>query len=200
MDTMLSVAAIHIGARSSPDSLNCTHVTYYRDKALYNIRKATMTLSNQNLRALHMASMLLATTSLAADKTLNYPGLWVTNWLAMASGPRILTEWRPSTPQETPKGDEPPARVHAPGIAPDRVTPAIMPIDIERLLVIGEDEEDWQHRGALREAATGIAELFGAVCLDPEGGILVHFKVRAWAFSLTSNYFIDLVRQARPAH
>ena len=198
MDTILGVAAIHLGTHATPDQPSLVPVSHYRNKALYNVRQATGSLSDQNLRALHMASMLLATTSLAADKALNYSGLWVTNWLVMASGPRVLTESRHTSSAAASQEDKSPAPVHAPGLAPDRMTPAVMPAGLEELLRIDKEDDDWQHRDVLREAANGIAELFGGLCLDPEGGILLQFKVRAWTFSLTSSHFVDLVQQKNP--
>ncbi|KAH8885760.1 hypothetical protein GQ53DRAFT_785441 [Thozetella sp. PMI_491] len=198
MDTILGIAAIHLGSNMSTDASAPVPVAQYRDKALYNLRKATMALSNQNLRPIHMASMLLASTSLAADRTLNYPGLWVSNWIAMAAGPRVLTESRHTPPPSPTQEPVRPVPVHAAGLEPDRLTPAVMPIDLDKILDIPEDDEDWRHRAVLREAAGGIAELFGALCLEPGGGLTVEFKVRAWPFSLTSSYFLDLVRQERP--
>jgi hypothetical protein len=192
LDVILFVAIVHL---SSSDSANLPTVLY-RDSALRGLRQEVAAMSSQNRRALTAASHLLGTVSFAADRVLEYPGLWVTNWLALGRGTQSF-QTSPETSAFRQRHDSDKAPVLAAGHFDDLPVPATMPQDLERLLLIHEGDHDWIHRHVLFEAAAGIVNIIGSLAL-PIHKRWTEYKVMAWAFSLVSSEFVAMVRQGRP--
>ncbi|SPO07724.1 uncharacterized protein DNG_10419 [Cephalotrichum gorgonifer] len=195
METLLCTAIIH---------LECTgvgsagpEISIYRYRAIRSFRKEIENVTAHNLRALVMASTLLAATTLAADRVMNYSGLWITNWLAMPQGPRALLLRRDGLPFDRTEEYGTPPCVHTMGRMTDVPAPVTIPDVLEEVLRISHDEDDWLFRQDLREAATGIGELFGAL-LTPQLKPWFHLKIRSWPYTFASGRFVELIRRSRP--
>lgn len=192
LDVILFVAMIHL---SSSDSAGLSTILY-RDSALRGLRQELAMVSSQNRRAVTAASHLLGTVSFAADRVLDYQGLWVSNWLALGRGTQSF-QTSPETSGIRRRHDSGKAPFLAAGHFDDVPVPATMPQDLGRLLLIDEDDHDWSHRHTLFESAAGIANIIGSFSL-PFHQRWTEFKVFAWAFSLVSSEFLAMVRQGRP--
>ncbi|KAL3306129.1 Fungal Zn binuclear cluster domain-containing protein [Colletotrichum asianum] len=186
MDALLSVTLLHLASTNPSTDLP---VTKYRDRAVRQLRQQVEQVSEDNARPVFMASLLLSVTALAADRHTGYDGIWLTNWLAMAVGPRMMIDGlrkqvflRP-TPQRS--------------IPLEHAAPVAIPLDLEDTLRMDEDDEDWEFRQDLQRAATGIGKLFGSLACPTCDGC-VAFKARAWPFSFVSSRFVDMARQRRP--
>lgn len=171
-------------------------VTLYRDHTLRSLRQAVGILSPGNMQAVKAASLLLAMTSLAADRVMEYPGLWVTNWLTLGTGTKLFLPSSGNFPFWK-NHDKNKAAVHTAGHFDDLPAPVLMPIELRRLLLITRDDDDWTHRNALFEAATGISNIIGSLTL-PSHKPWIEYKIITWAFGVVSDHFINMVRQERP--
>ncbi|KAH8802441.1 hypothetical protein F5884DRAFT_471629 [Xylogone sp. PMI_703] len=76
-------------------------------------------------------------------------------------------------------------------------TPVIMPVDLEKLLLIPEGDDDLIYYHYLYEAAAGIANIIGSLTLSTHK-TWVEYKINVWAFGLISHQFINMVRQENP--
>lgn len=186
MDALLSITLLHLASTDpSPD----LPVTTYRDRALRQLRHQVENVSADNARPVFMASLLLSVTALAADRHTGYEGIWLTNWLAMAIGPRIMIDGQRKHVSLRPTPLRRVPLKHA--------APVAIPLDLEDALRMDEDDEDWEFREDLQRAASGIGRLFGSlVC--PTCDSCVAFKVRSWPFVFVSSKFVDMARQLRP--
>lgn len=186
MDVLFSVTLLHLASTDpSPD----LPVTTYRDRALRQLRHQVDKVSEDNARPVFIASLLLSVTALTADRQAGYDGIWLTNWLALAIGPRIMIHGQRKlvSPRPTPPR----------AIPLQHAAPVAIPLELEEALRMDEDDEDWEFREDLRRAASGIGRLFGSlVCPTCES--CVAFKVRSWPFVSVSSRFVDMARRLRP--
>ncbi|KAG6357083.1 hypothetical protein INS49_014960 [Diaporthe citri] len=189
MDALFSVTLLHLASTDpSPD----LPVTTYRDRALRQLRHQVENVSEENARPVFIASPLLSVTALTADRQTGYEGMWLTNWLALAIGPRIMINGQRKhvSPRPTPLRATP----------LDHAAPVAIPLELEDVLRMDEDDEDdedWEFREDLQRAASGIGRLFGSlVC--PTCELCVAFKVRSWLFVYVSSKFVDIARRLRP--
>ncbi|KAM0326190.1 hypothetical protein ACHAQA_006787 [Verticillium albo-atrum] len=198
MDTLLAVASIHMGS-TEPSSLHSLPVSAYRDQALRTLRQAVVNVSDENRRAVIVASLLLASTSFAADRITGHGGLWVANWLGMTMGPHIFV----SSAKATGVWDNPygaPAAVYSLGHFEDHPAPAAIPLDLEALLRLSDLEEgggDDTHQAVLYEAAIGVGKLIGTLTM-PEDQSWLQVKVKAWPLTIQTSLFLQLVRDENP--
>lgn len=146
MDTVLLVAMIHLACISLV-SLHTLPIFLYRDQALRSFRQAVTKVSQDNTNAVRSASHLLAAVSFAADRVTEHPGLWATNWLALAVGQRNFTN---GIRGEEEKGGD---RLYPSDEASE---PAIICPYYEDILPTQESDDDWAHRGALYEIVVEI--------------------------------------------
>ncbi|GJC78105.1 hypothetical protein ColLi_00943 [Colletotrichum liriopes] len=144
------------------------------------LRQQLAHVSAENTRAVVATSVLLALTALAADRVSGYEGIWLTNWLALTIGPRAIFPHRGML-ASCEGGEE---RVQSGwDMAFDHRCPVAIPLDLEKILDVPENDEDWYYLNDLRRAVVGIGKLF--------------VKVRAWPFVFVSSGFVDLARQER---
>ncbi|KAL1846869.1 hypothetical protein Daus18300_014127 [Diaporthe australafricana] len=187
MDALFSVVLLHLGSTDpSPD----LPVTTYRDRALRQLRHQVDKVSEDDARPVLIASLLLSVTALTADRQTGYEGISLTNWLALAIGPRIMMNGQSKyvSPRPTP----PPRAMPL-----EHAAPVAIPTELEDALRMDEDDEDWGFREDLQRAASGIGRLFGSlVC--PACELCVAFKARSWPFVSVSSGFVDMARRLRP--
>uniref|UniRef100_L2G7H8 C6 transcription factor n=1 Tax=Colletotrichum fructicola (strain Nara gc5) TaxID=1213859 RepID=L2G7H8_COLFN len=145
MDALLSVTLLHL---ASTDPSTDLPVTKYRDRAVRQLRHQVEQVSEDNARPVFMASLLLSVTALAADRHTGYDGIWLTNWLAMAIGPRMMIDGlrkqvslRP-TPQRS--------------IPLEHAAPVAIPLDLEDALRMDADDEDWEFREDLQRQGMAV--------------------------------------------
>lgn len=197
MDAILSVALLHM-ASTEPALAADLPVAQYWNQALSGLREQVACFSQGNARAVVTTSVLLAIAALAADRLSGYEGIWLTNWLALTIGPRVILPARgamnPSRGGERDMGGWDAAFGHW--------SPVAVPPELEEAVrFTGEDDEDWDHRDDIRLAVQGIGRLFGALAC-PSCGLsspsCVEFKVRAWPFVFVTSGFVNLARQERP--
>lgn len=187
MDALFSVTLLHLASTDpSPD----LPVTTYRDRAVSQLRRQVEKVSEDNARPVFIASLLLSVTALTADRHAGYEGISLTNWLALAIGPRIMIhgQRKQVSPRPTP-----PLR----SIPLEHAAPVAIPLELADALRMDEADEDWESREDLQRAAAGIGRLFGSlVC--PACDSCVAFKVRSWPFVCVSSRFVDMARRLRP--
>ncbi len=209
MDAIMFVAMIHL-ACVEPDLKDTFPISLYRDQAIAAFHKVLSNMTDMSLRPAAMASILLGATSFASDRLTGSPELWVTNFMAIAKGPRLLatvsgppmvTPGLYGSPQSSPHG----SAYEAPQIHPvnfiglvdeDPVCPYLVPQDLDTLLQISDTDIDWQYREDINHAVTGIAMLFGALA-SPALEYWVPFKVRVWPFQFVTPNFVQLAQQGR---
>ncbi|GKT61926.1 C6 zinc finger domain protein [Colletotrichum tofieldiae] len=203
MDSILSVSLLHmVSTETSPavaDDL--PPPTLYRDQAMCRLRQQLAHVSAENSRAVVATSVLLALTALAADRVSGYEGIWLTNWLALTIGPRAIFPRRGML-ASCEGGEE---RVQSGwDMAFDHRCPVAIPLDLEKILDVPENDEDWYYLNDLRRAVVGIGKLFGALACPVCSGLsdspspsCIAVKVRAWPFVFVSSRFVDLARQER---
>ncbi|OBR07754.1 Fungal Zn binuclear cluster domain-containing protein [Colletotrichum higginsianum IMI 349063] len=203
MDGILSVSLLHMA--STETSLAAVDdlppVTMYRDRAMCRLRQQLAHASGDHSRAVVATSVLLAMTALAADRLSGYEGIWLTNWLALTIGPRAILPRRGMLAPS--KGGEERTRTGW-DVALDHQCPVAVPLDLEKVLDMTENDEDWCYLKDLRRAVLGIGKLFGALACPVCSGLAyspsppcVAFKVRAWPYVFVSSGFVDMARQER---
>lgn len=195
MDNILSLALIHLYCiDSNPHDVR--PVAIYRDRAVHTFRHAISNLHQQKLRPIMLASLLLTVSSLSGDRLLGYPGLWSTNMLSVARGPRIFSQTF-NVPPPIPK--VPFLRHSSLPVSidfDDLETPAAIPVELEKALFMQDVDDNYIYQETLIQAAMSIGKLISSLAL-PHDQSWIDFKIRTWPFRLPTQ-FVDLVRQRRP--
>ncbi|KAF7557735.1 hypothetical protein G7Z17_g471 [Cylindrodendrum hubeiense] len=195
LDTVLLVAMIHM-ASIRPESVNMLEVAKYRNQAICAIRGELANVSDDNIRAIRMSSLLLGATSFAADRITGYSGIWLTNFLALTIGSRVFMP-SPKTGSRIEKHVSAPEPAAAASHFRDPQAHSSMPLSLQRALDIEQDDEDWAYREDLYRAASGIGTLFGS--LDkPHTTLSIVFQLKSWPFRCVSDGFVQLARLQRP--
>ncbi|KAH6971055.1 hypothetical protein BKA56DRAFT_621842 [Ilyonectria sp. MPI-CAGE-AT-0026] len=156
LDTVLLVAIIHMASLNN-HSIKTLDVAKYRNQAICAIRRELDNISEKkNMRAIRASSLLLATTSFAADRVTGYSGIWLTNFLALNVGSRTFM---PPRGAGGPTEDD----IHRLSVAvasrPFEYPQATSPItlDLKEALHMVQDDDDWVYRDDLNRAASGIS-------------------------------------------
>lgn len=194
LDTVLLVAMIHM-ASMEPQSVNMLDVATYRNQAICAVRAELASISDENIRAIRMSSLLLGVTSFAADRVMGYSGIWLTNSLALTIGSRTFM------PHGT--GDQ--ADTHADDMQLGDPTCSFgnfqtlssIPLSLQMALQINEEEDDWAYYDDLYLAASGIGKLFDSLH-RPHTRLSIAFELKSWPFFYVSEGFVQLARQEQP--
>ncbi|KAH6883981.1 fungal Zn binuclear cluster domain-containing protein [Thelonectria olida] len=195
LNTVLLVAMIHI-ASTSPCSVSMVDLTMHRDQVICALRKELAAVSDNNLRAIRMSSLLLAATSLAADRVTGHSGIWLTNFLAMTIGSRAFME-RHRAGHHSRNDTKPTELAVTMGKSLHPAIPSSMPLSLEKVLRVEQDDADWEYLDELYQAASGIAKLFDSLA-RPHTRLSIVFQLKAWPFFCVSDRFVHLARQERP--
>lgn len=197
MDAVLLIAIVHLCC-SDTVALETLPVCSYRDRALSSLRKEVAQISSQNIDAIRGASVLLATVSFAADRVSGESGLWVVNWLTLASGQRNFRNPRanlaPVSSSSFSEGDPRPSLY---GAFDDVISPTAIPIVISRALEKGHDRITDGDRAILLSAAEALGRLIGTL-QHPYEQSWLEMKVKSWAFDVVSPEFLIMAREERP--
>ncbi|KAH7126161.1 fungal Zn binuclear cluster domain-containing protein [Dactylonectria macrodidyma] len=194
LDTVLLVAMIHMSSMDN-HSVNTLDVAKYRNQAICAIRGELNNISEKNVRAIRASSLLLATTSFAADRVTGYSGIWLTNFLALNIGSRTFMPPRGAGGQAY----EDIRRLNVAAITrpfggPQTTSP--IPPSLKEALHMDQDDGDWAYREDLHRAASGIGMLFET--LHQSSVPLIVSQLKAWPFLYVSEAFVQLAREERP--
>ncbi|KAH6884870.1 fungal Zn binuclear cluster domain-containing protein [Thelonectria olida] len=195
LNTVLLVAMIHI-ASTSPPSVSMVDLTTHRNQVICALRKEVEAVSEKNLRAIRMSSLLLGATSLAADRVTGHSGIWLTNFLAMIIGSRGFME-RHKAGNQPKNGTNQMELAVATGKFSHPAISSSMPLSLEKVLQAEQDDTDWEYLDELHQAASGIAKLFESLG-QPHTRLSIVFQLKSWPFFCVSNRFVHLARQERP--
>lgn len=194
LDTVLLVAMIHM-ASMEPQSVNILDVATYRNQAICAVRAELARISDGNIRAIRMSSLLLGVTSFAADRVMGYSGIWLTNYLALTIGSRTFM------PHGT--GDQADTRADDMQLGDPMCsfgnfqTLSSIPLSFQIALQINKEEDDWAYYDELYRAASGIGKLFDSLH-RPHTRLSIAFELKSWPFLYVSEGFVQLARQERP--
>ncbi|KAI0410239.1 heterokaryon incompatibility protein-domain-containing protein [Xylaria grammica] len=196
MDAVLFLAILHLGSEEGGPSLSMPPIVTYQGQALRSLRSAVSEASPLASRAITAASVLLALTSLATDRLLGSPGLWVARWLALKSGPRIFMSVHASATGEAANQHDSvalTARQHPAGPS----TPMAVFPDLLKALSVDVGLEDPDSEAALTQAAACIGKFAGLLTL-PLSTSQIGSQVRRWSLALESKRYLDLLRASNP--
>lgn len=194
LDTVLLVAMIHMASMDN-HSVNTLDVAKYRNQAICAIREELNNISEKNIRAIRASSLLLATTSFAADRITGYSGIWLTNFLALNIGSRTFMPPRGAGGQAY----EDIRRLNVAAITRPfggPQTTSSIPPSLKEALHMDQDDGDWAYREDLQRAASGIGILFET--LHQLSVPLIVSQLKAWPFLYISEAFVQLAREERP--
>lgn len=190
MDTLLLVSMVHMCC-TDPASIDGSLVYQYRDQALRALRYAVANICQDNIDAVRAASGLLAQVSFAADRITRQAGLWVVNWMMLASGQQKFR----ASPWQSPGPGGRDSAIYS--SSPEVVVPLVIPTDILRALARKCDDEDPAERTALETAANELGKLVAIIRLPYQESYLEK-QVKAWSFDLAPPGFLRMVQQRRP--
>jgi hypothetical protein len=195
LDTVFLVAIIHMASLNN-HSVKTLDVAKYRNQAICAIRRELDNISEKNMRAIRASSLLLATTSFAADRVTGYSGIWLTNFLALNVGSRTFM---PPRGAGGPTEDD----IHRLSVAVasrpfeyPQATSSIT-LDLKEALHMVQDDDDWVYRDDLNRAASGIGMLFDSLRQSPATSSIVS-QLKSWPFRHVSERFVQLAREERP--
>jgi hypothetical protein len=195
MDTILLVAMVHLGCSDTASMETLPYCTY-RDRALAGLRRAVA--SVDNIDAIRSASVLLATVSFAADRVSGEAGLWVVNWLALASGQRNFR-----SPKALSRGT--PGLYHGNDLqesslyrySDDALPLATIPPHIQTAIESERDNMADIDHNVLCKAAEEVGRLINTLKGHIDHSSLER-KVKAWAFDVVPSRFLIMAREEKP--
>ncbi|KAI0550606.1 hypothetical protein F4679DRAFT_541992 [Xylaria curta] len=191
MDAVLFLAILHLGSEEGGLSLSMPPIVAYQGQAIRSLRNAVSEASLLTTRAITASSVLLALTSLATDRLLDSPGLWVARWLALSSGPRIFISGHASANGEVTSHQDSPAPA-ARGHSAEPQTPIANFPDLLKALSVDTGLEDPVSEAALTQAAACVGKFAGLFTL-PLSASQIGSKVRRWSSALESKRYLDLL-------
>ena len=196
MDTLLSVSMLHL-ASTEPQMRDVLPIVPYREQAHRSFRKELVNMTAETLRQVTMASLLLVSTSFVVDRLSDHSGIWLIDWMALPTGPRLFINPRSASADATPVYETPPL-FDSGGFSPvDPVSPLLVPLHLQAVLPVSEEDVDWPHRTDLVQAVTGVGKLFGALA-SPSLQLLIPSKVRSWPAQFVTTNFVHLAKQHHP--
>lgn len=195
LDAVLFAAMVHLGCSGTP--VKSLPLFAYRDRALRALRGAIGNIPTANIHAVRGASVLLAAVSFPTDRITNQPGLWMSNWMALALGQRnfrAIPECEKSTPGEK----NPISARGLYGSFSDLFAPAVVPHPIQPLLDRdGNAGEDSSYHYTLSTAAGELGRLI-SILETPFEPVFLEKQVKAWAFDVVPRDFLFFIQQERP--
>jgi hypothetical protein len=194
MDAVLFAALVHLGCSGTP--VESLPLFVYRDRALRTLRQAIENGSGSDIPAVRGASVLLAAVSFPTDRIMNQPGLWMSNWMALAMGQRNFRSL--STVESLTPGEKSFAStVGLYGSFSDLFGPAIIPYTIQRALEQRRGAKNSDHYTTFSAAAADMGRLI-SILKSPFETSFLEKQVKAWTFDVVHPDFFSCVQQEWP--
>lgn len=195
LDAVLFAAMVHLGCSGIP--VKNLPFFAYRDRALRALRGAIGNISSGNIHAVRGASVLIAAVSFPTDRITNQPGLWMSNWMALALGQRNF-QAMPEFEQYTPGEKNPISARGLYGSFSDLFAPAVIPHPIQPLL--NRDcnlRENSYYHSTLSTAAGELGRLI-SILGTPFEPVFLEKQAKAWTFDVVPPDFLSFIQQERP--
>ncbi|KAI0601600.1 hypothetical protein F4775DRAFT_405116 [Biscogniauxia sp. FL1348] len=183
MDSILYMAMVHLGS-TDPASLETLPIYVYRDQALRSLREAISHTSQENSRATRAASILLAAVSFAASRLTKQPGLWITDWMTLATGQRNF-----SSSQRYSGLSHSEDNIQSPENPEARAED--IPIDILRAISKVENDYHCTDSSAVYAAAAELGRIITMLESAYERMALEN-RIKAWSFNIISPEFVEM--------